>query len=135
MKDTIATSLRHAFTALAGLGTYLLGHGLIGSEDAPAVNAAGASLGDVLKVVAAALVARLVVWVSGKVVTGGASDVHGWALCLCIGSLAVGGLSGCSADQLAAARAVPVRFKLITPGGGIGYSSKAGLTVDYRSGK
>ena len=130
MKAIAATSLRHAFTALAGLGTYLSAHGLIGGADAPAVDAAGASLGDVLAVIAAALVARLAVWLSGKAVTGGSSRVQSLGLAIGLGSLAIGGLSGCSAAQLAALQAIPVNACVLTPNGKVCYSSKAGNEAD-----
>jgi hypothetical protein len=102
MKPIIATSLRHAFTALAGLGGFLLARGAIGADDVQSVNAAGASLGDALSVIAAALVARLMVWLSGMIVTGGAPSVKSLSLCLCIGTLAVGGLPACSAYPVTA---------------------------------
>ena len=47
----------------------------------------------------------------------------------------LGCLPSCSSAQMDAARAIPIRVTLITPGGGIGYSSKSGLSVDYRSAK
>ena len=93
MKDTLLTSLRHAFTALAGLGGFLLAHGAIETADAANVNAAGATLGEALAVIVAALVARLVVFISGKIVSGSASSI---VVCLCLGTLAGAGLSACS---------------------------------------
>lgn len=97
MKETIASALRHAFTALAGLGTYLALHGLIGAADTASVNVAGATIGDALAVVAAALVARLVVWVTGKMGAADKSPLVPVLLVVC-GTLAVGGLPACSPD-------------------------------------
>lgn len=130
MKDLVHSSLRHVFTALAALGTYLALHGAVGPDDVDAVNAAGASLGDGLSVIVAALVARLFLWLSGKAMwPAGDSKTSGsgvtlLALCLCIGSLAVGGLSGCSG--------VPVRVGIVGPDGTLSYSSKGGLAIDAR---
>jgi hypothetical protein len=128
MKNIISTSLRHIFTALAGLGTFLAMHGLIGPSDGAAVDVAGATLGDALAVVAAALVARLVVWATGMVVTGGVPNVPLWMLSwLCVGTLVAGGLPACSPAQMEAARAIPIRIGIQGPDGAATYSSKGGL--------
>lgn len=119
MKEILNSFLRHAFTGLAGLGTYLAQHGGIDPTDVPAVNAAGVSLGDALQVIIAILLARLFLWLSGKVVKPGAPLLV--VLCLCLGSLTVGGLSGCSG--------MPVTIGLAGPDGTVSYSDKGGLVV------
>lgn len=58
-----------------------------------------------------------------------------WVVGLGMAAGFMGCLPSCSPAQLDAVRGVPVRFTLITPGGDVGYSSKSGLSVDYRSGK
>lgn len=44
---------------------------------------------------------------------------------------ALGGLPSCSPDQLAAARAIPVRVGITTDYGRAGYSSKRGIELEY----
>jgi hypothetical protein len=64
--------------------------------------------------------------------TGGAAGgrLPLWVVGLGMAAGIMGCLPSCSALE-----GVPVRFTLITPEGDVGYSSKAGLSVDYRSGK
>lgn len=95
LPPAIATSIRHAFTALASLGAFLASHGWLDSADVPAVNAAGASLGDAVGVVVAALVARFVWWVGSQIVSGGGVSSVALLLCGC-GAAAVGTLPSCS---------------------------------------
>lgn len=71
MNTYIASLLRHALTALAGLGGLLLSKGLIASADAPAVDAAGASIGSALVVIGTAVLGRLVLTLLGKVKLSG----------------------------------------------------------------
>lgn len=129
LPPAVSSALRHAFTALASLGTFLSVHGWISPSDAAGVNAAGVSLGDALAVVAAAVVARLLIWIGGKF-AGGDVSLFTLGASMCIGTLAVGGLSACSADQLAAARAIPIRIGIQGPDASVSYSSKSGLAVE-----
>lgn len=141
MKDTITSALSHVFAALAGLGTFLTLHGMIGVSDTSAVDTAGASLGDVLAVILAALVARLGVWISSKVLNGGSSSgVQVLLLSLFAGTLLAGGLTACSAEQMAAVRGIPIHIGIQGPNGSVGYDSKGGLEIqgtlpDRKSGK
>ena len=97
LPPAIATALRHAFTALAGLGAFLAAHGWLDPADAPAVDAAGVALGDGLGVVAAALVARFVWWVGSQIVSGGGgSSVPLFIVLTGCGAAAVGTLPSCS---------------------------------------
>lgn len=97
LPPAIATALRHAFTALAGLGAFLAAHGWLDPADAPAVDAAGVALGDALGVVVAAIVARFMWWVGSQIVTGGGgSSVPLLVLLGCCGTVAVGTLPSCS---------------------------------------
>ena len=66
MNTLIASAVRHALTALAGLGGLLASKSLIDATDTAAVNAAGTTLADALAVIAAALAARLVIYLTGK---------------------------------------------------------------------
>lgn len=95
LPPAIATAIRHAFTALAGLGAFLAAHGWLDPADAPAVDAAGVALGDAVGVVAAALVARIVWWVGSQIVSGGGGSSVPLFLLGC-GAAAVGTLPSCS---------------------------------------
>jgi hypothetical protein len=64
---------------------------------------------------------------------GGLSPLWVVGLGMAVGCM--GCLPSCSPAQMDAARAIPIKFTLITPGGDIGYSSKRGLSVDYYSAK
>lgn len=120
MKATITTSLRTAFVALAGLGTYLFNHGLIDPDAVSQVNDSGATLGDALGVVAAALVARLIWWLGEKVKTGGSVPVFALLSYCVLGTLVAGGLSAC--------HGVPVSIGVRVPNGSLSYGSKSGLS-------
>lgn len=98
LPPAIATSIRHAFTALASLGAFLAARGWLDSADVPAVNAAGVSLGDALGVVAAALLARFVWWVGSMIASGGGVRSVSLLITGC-GAAAVGTLPSCSAGQ------------------------------------
>ncbi len=131
MKEILQSSLRHAFTGLAGLGTFLALHGWIDPAEVDKANAAGVSLGDGLQVIIAILVARLVLWVSGKMFANGklptADNSATLIVFMCAGSLIVGGLSGC---QSANSRGWPVTIGITGPDGAVSYSSKGGLVVE-----
>ncbi len=145
MKTTIASLLRHAFTALASIGGLLLSANLINPGDVAGVNAAGVSIGTALVGILTALVARLVLAFTGKLLTGGvpgeSSGTSGGALpLLCVlGTLGgiMGCLPACSATQLAAAQSVPVSTTVHTKYGTASYTTAGGLVldVDASSGK
>ena len=145
MKTTIASLLRHAFTALASIGGLLLSANLINPGDVAEVNAAGVSIGTALVGILTALVARLVLAFTGKLLTGGvpgeSSGTPGGALPLLVlvGTLAVvmGCLPACSTAQLAAAQSVPVSTTVHTKYGTASYTTAGGLVldVDAKSGK
>ncbi len=70
MKTTIASLLRHAFTALASLGVFLASKGWIDAPDTAAVNGAGVSLGAALVVILTAVIGRLAITWMGKILPG-----------------------------------------------------------------
>ena len=74
MKTYLSTLLRHAFTALAGLGGFLLSKGLIDSADVAQVNGAGVSLGAALAVIVSAIAGRFLLTLLGKIFTGAAGE-------------------------------------------------------------
>lgn len=126
MKALLISLLRHALTALAGVGTLLVSNGLIEPEDAAAVNASGASMADALVVVTSALVARLLMQYGGRFFTvlrqGKVSSLALW--CMGLAGFLVLGLSSCAYLEDAA---VPVRAC---------YESRHGrVCVDLNSGK
>jgi hypothetical protein len=88
MKDQLISLLRHATTALAGLGGFLAYRGLIAPEDSAAVDAAGASLGEALIVVLVAVVSRQVIFWMAKMGLGKAVAKSGGSSPL----LALGGM-------------------------------------------
>lgn len=140
MNDTLASLIRHATTALLALGGLLASHGLIGTEDAAEVDAAGGSLQAALVVIVVAIAGRLAIKLTGKIFpaaaakltrpeAGGPLAVMGWIV---VGTLAggLGCLPACSPAQLAAARAIPVRACVITPQGKVCYSDVEGLSAE-----
>ena len=147
MKETIATLLRHAFTALAGLGTFMYSQGYIGSDDVADVNASGAALGNALSAIIVVILVRLFMKFSGKLMDAHAADVDTekknddgglYGLLLLLGMVGLFGLAlpSCSPSQLEAARAVPINACYTSKDGArVCYSSKDGVEVDVRSGK
>lgn len=65
---------------------------------------------------------------------GTSGDVGGRLPLWVVGLGMTAGIMGCL-PSCSALQEVPIRFTLITPEGDFGYSSKAGLSVDVRSGK
>lgn len=134
-----SSQLRHFLTYLAGLGTALATWHLIAPDQVEAVNKAGADLISPLTVILGAVgvfVFRLAITWLGKIFSGLAGKASGgmsggtMLLMVCGTMAGIGGcLPSCSAQQLAAARAVPVKACVITPEGNICYSSKAGIEV------
>jgi hypothetical protein len=137
MKTYLATILRHAFTALAGLGGFLLSKGLIDSADVTQVNSAGVSLGAALAVIISAIAGRFLLTLLGKVFSGAAGEsgsgssggVNLLLMCITAAGL-MGCLPSCSTTQIEAAKSIPVRTTLHTDYGTATYSSKSGLEVD-----
>ena len=140
MKDTLASLIRHATTALLALGGLLASRDFIDPSDVAAVDAAGVSLQAALVVIVVAIAGRLAITLTGKIfpaaaakltgpVAGGPLAVMGWIV---VGTLAggLGCLPACSPAQLAAARAIPVRACVITPQGKVCYSDVEGLSAE-----
>jgi len=145
--NAVASLARHFLTTLAGLGGFLFAHGLIPAEAVGQANEAGAALVEPLAVItglmAAALV-RLAIFCLGKIFPAvaeklGATSGGMPALLIGLGTAAavMGSLPSCSPEQLALARAVPIRSCVETDYGTVCYSSKSGIavTVDATSGK
>lgn len=146
MQTYIASLLRHAFTALAGLGGLMLSHNLITQSDVSQVDAAGSSLACAITVVVTAVIGRVLLTLGGKMFTGGAgesSGTSGGALLLAIGTAAgiMGCLPSCSMSGASAAwaalKSIPIHTTVVTDYGAASYSSKSGLSVevDAYSGK
>ena len=144
MKTYLASLLRHACTALAGLGGFLAMNNLITPADAPAVDAAGVSLGGALTVVLTALAARAFITLMGKLNLGTSADngTGSGMSPVWIGLIALAGFIGlalpaCSPAQQAAFSSIPIKSCVITDYGTVCYSSKDGIeaTVDATSGK
>jgi hypothetical protein len=144
--NAIASLTRHFLTTLAGLGGFLFANGLIPAEAVAQANEAGAALVDPLTVIAGLLAAgglRLAIFCLGKIFPAVAeklSGASGGMPLLMVGlttAAFMGALPSCSAAQLAAARAVPVRSCVETDYGTVCYSSKSGVavTVDATSRK
>jgi len=143
MKTTIESLLRHSFTGLAGLGALFATKGWIDPGDAGPVNAAGVSLADALVVILAAVIGRLLIAMTGKLLRSGAGEGRGSggasALMLCMGlGVLMGSLASCTPPEREALRAIPLKACYIGKNGErICYSTKDGveMEVDQRSGK
>lgn len=140
MKDTLLSLVRHALTALLSLGAFLSARGMIAPEDADAVNASGATIREALSVVVLAMVMRLIIKFSGKLVSAHVNDAKndGGTLLLLLGMAGLLGLGlpSCSQDQIETARSVPIKACYTDEHGNRAcYSSKGGIEVDVRSGK
>ena len=143
MKIMIASLLRHAFTALAGLGGLLFSRGLIEAGDVAQVDASGVSLGAALSVIITAIAGRLLLTLLGKAITGGTGEAgHAGkrmaSLALFCSVLALSGcLTSCASLPWVALQSIPLHAGISTDYGRACYSSKSGLTVevDATSGK
>ena len=144
--NAIASLTRHFLTYLAGLGGFLFAHGVIPENAVAQANEAGAALVDPLAVICGLLAAaavRLGIFLLGKIFPATAEKLaasSGGTALLALGMTAaalMGALPSCSPEQLAAARAVPVKVCYVTAKGPVCYSSKDGLSaeIDTRSGK
>lgn len=138
MKDSLASLIRHATTALLALGGLLASRGFIDPSDVAAVDAAGVSLQGALVVIVVAIVGRLCITLTGKIFPAVAAkltgtEAGGLPSLAWIGTLAgllCTGLPACSPAQIAAARAIPVKACVITPQGKICYSDVEGLSAE-----
>lgn len=136
MKTYLASLLRHALTALAGLGAFLLSNNLIEPADAPAVDAAGVSISAALVVIGTAVLGRLAITLFGKFFTAAAGESGGpsggMSLLVMCGTAAglCMVLPSCSAG-------IPIKGCLTSDYGTACYSSKSGLeiAVNQRSSK
>ena len=147
MKAQLTSLLRHALTALFGLGGFLTAKGLISPDDAEAVNAASVSLVDAIVVIVVAVVARLIfskVPGLAPASSSGSDDPAGSSANGVDQRAASGGTSGLlvMAGLLALALAalpscagMPVRVGIVVPEGELGYSSKGGLMIQVRAEK
>jgi len=105
MKDQLTSLLRHSLTALAGLGTLLAARGCVAAEDAEAVNSAGATLIEVVAVVLAAILARLLISLLGKEKNAkigngsGGTQLYGLGGCLLFLSVGAGSLLSSSCAE------------------------------------
>jgi len=124
MKDTFASLLRHALTALVAAGTLLAQRGLIAPEDAAAVNASGVTLREALVVAGMAVLARLAMKAGGKIFVSndnGTKNTGGNKLLV----LGLVGLLGCALPACSSPggmEPVPVR---------IGYKDKKGNVYSF----
>jgi hypothetical protein len=99
LKNELASLLRHALTALAGIGSLLAARGCIAEEDIEAVNAAGLSVTEALIVVAVAIVARIFISLAGKLKLPGTAALmmmSAAALPLLMGLSVAASLASCS---------------------------------------
>jgi len=135
MNAYLQSLLRHAFTALAGLGGFLAAHSLIGAGDVASVDSAGASIGSALTVILMAVGTRLLITLLGKLNLGGSASatdkLTGWSVWICIGTAAgFGGIFLPSCSQNPGASNIPVHGVLYTDYGSLGYDSKSGIDVE-----
>lgn len=135
MKETFLSLIRHALIALLSLGAFLSSRGMIAPEDAAAVNASGATILEAISVVVLAVVMRLMMKFSGKVISAhvndGKNDGGNLLLLLGVAGLLGLGLPSCSQAQMDAARSVPIKACYIDKNGNRAcYSSKGGIEVE-----
>lgn len=140
MKDYILSQLRHCLTGLGGLGGLLAYKHVIDPSDVTAVNGAGASMGAALAVILGAILSRLLITFFGRILPAGAGESGSGSglvplLILTAGLVGTLALSSCSPEQLAAARAVPIKACGSWKNGTACYSSKSGIEVDVRADK
>lgn len=101
LKNEFASLLRHALTALAGIGSLLAARGWIAPEDEAAVNTAGLSVTEAVIVVVVALVARIFISLAGKLKRPGTASLmmSAAALPLVMGITVAGSLASCADYQ------------------------------------
>lgn len=76
MKTYIESLLRHALTALAGLGGFLASHNLIDAADRGAVDAAGGTVASGLVVIISAILCRMFISVVAKYFRTGSGELE-----------------------------------------------------------
>ena len=135
MKNIITSLLRHALTALAGFGALAASHGWINPEDAPAVNASGAIIGEAFVVILTAVVARflMIFWPDFFKNTdlGNGGGMATVLLCMLTGFMV---FSSSSCTPFSPESPVPVRACYETKKGRVCYGSE-GLSVELHSAK
>ena len=143
----IPSILRHWLTLALTALTVFLGAHLFATDEAKAFDEAAKQLVAPLVIIGTLLITAVwrvaLTWAGSLFRRGsGENDTNGsggslglWvigamAACLC-------GLPSCSPDQIAAARAIPIKTCVVTDKGTICYSSKSGLSaeIDATSGK
>lgn len=147
MKAYLTSLLRHALSALLGLGALLASKGLINPDDVDAVSAVSVSLVDALVVVGVAVVARLIFSKVPWLAPAGSSGSHGpdgngehgdgkrAASGGTSGLFLMAGLLALALAALPSCAGVPVRVGVEVPEGRLGYSSKGGLEIEVRAEK
>ena len=146
----IASILRHWFTLAATIFTaWVIAMVALPPEQQQLLSTAVTDLVGPLVILCTLLVTALgrmaLVWIS-KTFRAGSGDMEndgspsgGMGLLVLGGAVAAlcGGLPSCSAEQLAAARSIPIKTCVVTDQGTICYSSKSGLSaeIDATSGK
>lgn len=129
MKSYIESLIRHALTALAGLGGFLASHQFIDAGDAAAVDAAGASVASGLVVILSAVIGRILLTLVAKYFRHGTGELDkqegpfGKAGALLLFACAAGALG-----VLPSCTAVPA-VSVAGPGFTGIYSPKSGLFV------
>ena len=138
---TLATLTRHAATYLVGIFVaWFTVYLTLPGEAQAAADAANALVEPVVVLVglAAVVISRLAMPVLTRIFRLSAGEGSGTGagglpllvLGLGLGTAAVGMLPSCSPEQLAAARAVPLKACVMTPKGPVCYSTKDGLSVE-----
>lgn len=79
MKTILLSYLRHALTALAGLGGFLAAKGVVAPADAAGLDAAGANLAEALAVICAAALARGVMYLLARFKIPASAGAFGFA--------------------------------------------------------
>lgn len=137
MKEKIESLLRHALTALPAVGGFFVGKGWLTGEEGAALDAALTDFLSVLFAIAAAALARVVMWLVAKYfpslsgLLGGTSGGISPALLLMCTAAAftVVALPSCSQAQLAAFKEIPVTVGIEGEHGTYSYNHETGLGV------
>jgi hypothetical protein len=139
MKETIISLFRHALTAMACLGTFMYSQGYMGSgrsfaPSVAAVNASGAAMSNALSAVLVAVLTRLFLKFSGKVIDAHVNEGknNNGFLGLLLGMVVLIGMAlpSCSPAQLEAARSIPIRATYVDAQGRVfAYDPQTGVSV------
>ena len=143
----ISSILRHWLTLALTAATVFLGAHLLAPDETKAFDEAAKQLVAPLVIIGTLLATAIwriaLAWIgnlfrrgSGEP-TNNASGGNALLVLIACTVAALGGLPSCSAEQFAAARAIPIKTCVITDKGTICYSSKSGLSaeIDATSGK